>query len=88
MPEPEPLYGPGPSRPHNHQGNGNGDLGQIRERLAKIETEISHLARREDLGTLKNGLLTWLIGILIVTILASVGATAAILRAVWPVAGG
>ena len=62
-------------------GNGPRD-GEFGERLARIENEIGHLARREDIAELKvliantdSSRSKWLIGIMVAVVLALVSAS-------------
>ena len=85
--EPRPLFdrpGPEPAGHYGSNGNGGARLGLIEQRLVAIETELKHIARRSDLGDLKNSILKWMIGILLTTVLATSAAVFALVRMFWP----
>ena len=66
--EADPPGAPG----HGNGGRGSGDPG---ERLARLETNMAHLATKADLLSLKSDMLRWQIGILITVIIACVAAS-------------
>ena len=68
-----------PPRPNvTSGGNGNGGrLRAVEERLARIETELRHLATREDIEAKFASQLRWLVGTLITL---AIGLTVIVLR--------
>ena len=49
------------------QGGGGGD---IRERLARIENELKHLAKREDIKDMEAKIMRWLLGLVSTALIA------------------
>ena len=61
------------ARPGNGNGGGNG----VRERLARLEAHMEHLATKADLQAMKSDLLKWMMGVIAVSTIAL---TAAVMR--------
>ena len=60
------------------QGGGRGGGDDIRERLARIENELTHLAKREDIKDMEAKIMRWLLTILagaVVAVLAALART-------------
>ena len=60
-------------------GNGGGRDDDLRERVAKIEAHMQHLATKADLQSMEAKMLKWQIGILITVVIASCLGTAALI---------
>ena len=75
---------PGPETPSQPPRNGNEQrLRAIEQKMVAIESDIKHLATREDLQKMQSHMLMWFIGLLI----AAVAATSGLLMAVSRLAG-
>lgn len=57
-----------PFGPPQSGGQGGGD--DTRERLARIENELTHLAKREDIKDMEAKIMRWLLTILSAAIIA------------------
>ena len=56
------------------QGGGQGGGDDIRERLARIENELTHLAKREDIKEMEAKIMRWLLTVLSAAMIAVVAA--------------
>ena len=61
---------PGSMRRQN--GGGNGDEQGVRERLARLEAQIEHIATKADLQKTENTLIKWMLGTIVASELALV----------------
>jgi len=72
---------PGPETPNQPPRNGSEQrLRAIEQKMVAIESDIKHLATREDLQKMKNHMLMWVIGLLIATVAATSGLLMAVSR--------
>ena len=69
-----------PDIPSQSSGNGGGrnEVVQLRERVVGLETEVRHLATKEDIKALQ----AWILGRTVHIILAIIGATITITLAI------
>ena len=58
------------------QGGGQGGGDDTRERLARIENELTHLAKREDIANMEAKIMKWLLTILSAAVIAVLAALA------------
>ena len=56
------------------QGGGQGGGDDTRERLARIENELTHLAKREDIKDMEAKIMKWLLTILSGAVIAVLAA--------------
>lgn len=49
---------------------GNGDQQGVKERLARLEAQIEHIATKADLQKTENTLIKWMLGTIVVSALA------------------
>lgn len=49
--------------------NGNGGNSDVRERLAKLEAQVEHLATKADIKSMENSLIKWMMGTIAVSAL-------------------